>query len=261
MIDTPVLEALQGGYAAVRVSAAASSAVATFEGAEYPLLAREGGFWGIIGVAADHATGAYPVGVSLRDASGSAFATLDATLTVFGAGYPVEQIYLGPEESQLLDPSLSAQEEATREQVFSAFTPERLWSGAFILPSTGPISSPYGIGRSYNGAPVSSFHHGTDFQADEGAPVVASNAGRVAYAAALPIRGNSVIIDHGGGVFTGYHHLVSITVTDGQEVAQGDLVGYVGATGLATGPHLHWELIVRGIAVDPVLWTYEEIGP
>jgi murein DD-endopeptidase MepM/ murein hydrolase activator NlpD len=261
MLDTPALEALQGGYAVVRVSAAAASATATFEGEEYPLMPGGDGFWGVIGVGADHATGSYAVAVSLRDASGSQFAAFDAELTVYAAGYPVEAIYLAPEESELLDPSLSAQEEAIRSQVFATFTPERLWSGAFILPSAGPISSPYGIGRSYNGGPVSGFHHGTDFGADEGDPVVAANAGRVAYAAPLPVRGNSVIIDHGGGVFSGYHHLVSIAVRDGQTVKAGDLIGYVGATGLATGPHLHWEIVVHGVAVDPVLWTYDEIGP
>ena len=261
MLDTPVLEALQGGYAIVRVSAAASSVTATFEGDEYPLIAGGDGFWGVIGVGADHATGDYPVAVSLRDASGRQFAALDATLTVYAAGYPVETIFLAPEESELLDPSLSAQEEVIRGEIFATFTAERLWSGPFILPSTAPISSAYGTGRSYNGGPVSGFHHGTDFGADEGEPVVAANAGRVAYAAPLPVRGNSVIIDHGDGVFSGYHHLVSIRVTEGQSVAKGALIGYVGATGLVTGPHLHWEIVVRGVAVDPVLWTYDEIGP
>ena len=260
-LQTPALEAVQGGYAVVRVRATAASAVATFEGDEYPLLAKDDGFWGIIGVAADHATGAFTVSVSLRDSSGRPLATLDAPLTVYGGNYPVEQIFLRPEESALLDPALSAQELATREQVFSVFTPERLWSGPFIFPAGGPISSAYGIGRSYNGAPVTSFHHGADFQADEGAPVVAANSGRVAFAGPLPIRGNSLIIDHGGGVFSGYHHLSAISAAQGQPVAKGDLIGYIGMTGLATGPHLHWEIIVGGVEVDPVLWTYEDIAP
>jgi murein DD-endopeptidase MepM/ murein hydrolase activator NlpD len=257
---TPALEVVQGGYAVVRVSAAAPGARAAFDGRQYPLLAEAGGFWGVIGVAGDQPPGAYPVEVALLDDLDRAVTTLDGTLTVYSGGYPVEEIYLAPEESALLDPALSAQEETIRDRVFSVFTPERLWSGPFIFPSTGPISSAYGIGRSYNGAPVLSFHHGTDFQADEGASVVAANAGRVAFAGPLPVRGNSVIIDHGGGVFSGYHHLSAFTVAEGRTVAAGDLIGRVGMTGLSTGPHLHWEIVVNKIAVDPVLWTYEAVG-
>jgi murein DD-endopeptidase MepM/ murein hydrolase activator NlpD len=180
---------------------------------------------------------------------------------VYDTEFLVEQVTLGEEASALLDPALVAQEEATRASVYANTTPERLWTGAFLMPINGPISSPYGVGRSYNGAPVTSYHHGTDFAVDEGTPVAASNGGRVAFAGALPVRGNSVIIDHGAGVFSAYHHLVSTVMTQGQSVNAGDLVGYVGMTGLATGPHLHWEIVVGGINVDPVLWTYEEMAP
>jgi murein DD-endopeptidase MepM/ murein hydrolase activator NlpD len=70
-----------------------------------------------------------------------------------------------------------------------------------------------------------------------------------------------VIIDHGAGVFTGYHHMALIDVAIGQGVAVGQQVGAVGRTGLATGPHLHWELIVAGVNVDPMLWTVEGAVP
>jgi len=173
----------------------------------------------------------------------------------------VEEIFLEPEESALLDANLAAEEAATRERVFATYTEQRLWSGPFILPVGTIITSPYGIGRSYNGAPVSSFHSGTDFVADETTAIAAANAGRVAFAAALPIRGLSVIIDHGGGVFSGYHHLSSTSVVEGQDVAQGQQIGFAGDSGLATGPHLHWEITVRGVPVDPTLWTFEEVGP
>ncbi len=108
---------------------------------------------------------------------------------------------------------------------------------------------------------MTSFHHGTDFAVDEGTPIAASNSGRVAFADDLPIRGLSVILDHGGGVFTAYHHLSEASVVEGQFVSIGDLVGFVGSSGLATGPHLHWELVVGGVEVDPMLWTVGPIGP
>jgi hypothetical protein len=260
-VEKESLEVAQGGVAVLEVKAAGESAVASVNGREYPLVGKRGGFWGVIGVDADHELGTYPVSITVRDRAGRVVAELSASLAVFDTPYPVEQIYLEPDQSALLDPALEQQEQATRAAVYSEVTPERLWSGPFIFPVAGAISSPYGIGRSYNGGPVTSFHHGADFSVDEGTPVAAANDGRVAFVGALPIRGTSVIIDHGAGVFSAYHHLSGAAVAEGQRVSKGDLIGYSGASGLATGPHLHWEIIVRGVEVDPVLWTYEEIGP
>jgi len=261
-VETESLEVAQGGVAVLELRAAGETAAATFNGQEYPLVAKPGGFWGVIGVDADQELGTYPVAIVVRDRAGRVVGELSASLAVYDTPYPVEEIYLEPDQSALLDPALAQQEEATRSAVYAEVTPERLWSGAFIFPVAGAISSPYGIGRSYNGGPVTSFHHGADFSADEGTPVAAANDGRVAFVGALPIRGTSVIIDHGAGVFSAYHHLSgSAAATEGQRVSKGDLVGYSGASGLATGPHLHWEIVVHGVEVDPVLWTYEEIGP
>ena len=259
-LEGDVLQVAQGGTLVLRARGDAASATATFDGREYPLLPRRGGFWGVIGVDAQHAIGAQPISVVLRDSAGLVQAELTATVTVVATGYPVETIELAPEQSALLDPELAAQEAATRASVYAGFTPERLWAGAFLFPVSGIVTSPYGTGRSYNGGPVTSFHSGTDFALDEGTPVIAANAGRVAYTGELPIRGTSVMIDHGAGVFTAYHHLQSAAVQPGQAIAAGDLVGFLGGSGLATGPHLHWEVIVVGVPVDAVLWTFEEYG-
>lgn len=261
VLQTEILEVAQGGAAVLRVSAVAASALATFEGRDIPLSPKSDGFWGVVGAGADHATGSFSFTVSFRDDAGATFGETTGTVVVYARDYPFETIYLDPATSALLDPALSAQEEAIRSAIFGVVTPDKLWSGTFIYPSAGSISSPYGIGRSYNGGPVTSYHQGTDFDADEGTFVVAANAGTVVYVDRLPIRGLSVIIDHGAGVFTGYHHLSGATVDVGQSVAPGDLLGYVGASGLATGPHLHWELVVNGVAVDPILWTVDEYAP
>jgi murein DD-endopeptidase MepM/ murein hydrolase activator NlpD len=258
---TPTIQVAQGGAAVLRVRGGAASATAYFAERWYPLLPTSDGFWGVIGVAADLPPGTYPLAVAFLDGAGTTTDQLDATVLVSDTAYPVEYITLPPGPSSLLDAQLAAQEAATRAQVFSSSTPEQLWAGPFLYPAPGPISSGYGLGRSYNGGPVGGFHHGTDFPVDEGTPVAASNGGRVAFAGPLPVRGTSVIIDHGGGVFSGYHHLSSATVAVGASVAKGDLIGYSGATGLATGPHLHWEVIVNGVEVDPVPWTYEEFAP
>jgi murein DD-endopeptidase MepM/ murein hydrolase activator NlpD len=83
----------------------------------------------------------------------------------------------------------------------------------------------------------------------------------VALAEQLFLYGNSVIIDHGAGVFSGYNHMQSIVVAPGESVALGQPIGYMGQTGLVTGPHVHWEAVVHGVRVDPLLWTQAAIEP
>jgi len=99
-----------------------------------------------------------------------------------------------------------------------------------------------------------------DYAASAGAPVVAANAGVVVLAQALPLGGNTVVIDHGQGVFTEYLHLSAFTVRAGARVPQGALVGRIGATGLVTGPSLHWGLFVNGTWVNPSFWMEPRLG-
>jgi murein DD-endopeptidase MepM/ murein hydrolase activator NlpD len=141
--------------------------------------------------------------------------------------------------------------------VLAGVTEEQLWDGIFGLPLAGDLrtTAPFGQRRSYSGGPVSSYHSGQDLGADVGVPVYAPMTGTVALAEPLQVRGQVVILDHGLGVFTGFWHLSQIDVTAGQTVAKGELVGQVGNTGLSTGPHLHWEMRVRGVPVDPLQWT------
>ncbi len=239
----------------------ADSARVTFNNRRYPLLNQDGMAWGVLGVDAFQEPGAYPVSVDLLAADGAVLDSFQTTLTVVDVAYPVEYITLPPDRAALLDPAIVQEENNRRAATFSVFTVAKLWSGPFIMPVAGPIGGGYGVGRSYNEAPVVDFHHGTDIIADAGVPVVAANSGRVAFAGALTVRGNSVIIDHGLGVYSAYHHLSQIAVVEGQDVAKGEVVGAVGDTGLATGPHLHWEIIVIGVNVDPLPWTAVEIGP
>jgi murein DD-endopeptidase MepM/ murein hydrolase activator NlpD len=140
--------------------------------------------------------------------------------------------------------------------LWSQVGPRPLWEGTFGLPiASNRVTSPFGTRRSYNNGPVGGFHTGTDFGAGNGTPIYAPAAGRVALAEELVVRGNSVLIDHGLGVFSGYWHQSDLAVQEGQTVQPGDPIGYVGDTGLVTGNHLHWEMRVGGIAVDPMQWT------
>ena len=232
-------QVVQGGATVVQVvGASAAAASADFAGSQYPLLASGGVFWGVLGVPANQPPGEYPVLVTLTTADGRALRQMEASLTVTAAGYPVEDVQLDPAVAALLDPTLIVEELNHRAAIYSVFTPERLWSGPFLMPVQGPISGAYGAGRSYNGGPVTDYHHGTDIAAEEGTPVIAANTGRVAFAGDLTVRGRSVILDHGAGVFSAYHHLSEIDVVEGQLVNKGDVIGAVGQTGLAEGPHL-----------------------
>jgi murein DD-endopeptidase MepM/ murein hydrolase activator NlpD len=252
----------QGQTATVEVAGqGAASAVAFADNVRYPLLANGGDFWGVIAAAGDAAVGVHGITVQLLDGNGNVMSELATQMTVDDMGYPVENIDLPPAVNESLDPVLIQQEDDARAATFAQFTAQKLWSGPFIWPVQGVIVSPFGIRRSYNGGPVSSFHQGIDLAADEGVPVVAANSGRVAYVGSGPTHGNSVLIDHGGGVFSGYNHLSAFNVQVGQMVNKGDLVGLVGSTGMATGPHLHWEIIVRGVPVDPAPWTLQTVGP
>jgi len=239
----------------------ASSAMAILNERRYPLVADGGFFWGILAASADQTPGVYPVTVQLRQENGDLLAEPATQINVVAMGYPVENIDLPPESSALLTPELAQQEQNTRDRVFALFTPQKLWAGPFMLPVNAAIVSPFGIGRSYNGGPVSGYHTGVDLAGEEGAWVAATNSGRVAFVGAMPLRGNGVIVDHGAGVFSGYYHLSAMAVSEGQMVNTGDLVGAVGSTGMVTGPHLHWEVVVRGLVVDPIPWTLEEKGP
>ncbi len=129
----------------------------------------------------------------------------------------------------------------------------------FRLPLAGdtPRTSPYGTRRTYGSDPALSAHAGEDFSAAPGTPVYAPADGTVVLAELMFVRGNAVLIDHGHGVFTGYWHLSKLDVEAGQHVTAGQLLGVVGSTGLSTGAHLHWELRVAGMAVDPLQW----VGP
>ena len=99
------------------------------------------------------------------------------------------------------------------------------------------------------------WHQGVDFAAPEGSPVIAANAGIVALAQGLPLGGNTVVIDHGQGVLTEYLHLSTMVVHPGERVDRGGLIARIGATGLVTGPSLHWGLYVNGKWVNPLFWT------
>ena len=159
--------------------------------------------------------------------------------------------------AQTIDPAVTQPENELIASIVGQWTPERMWQGTFQYPSpyTDCYPSRFGSRRSYNGSEYIYYHTGLDFCGSTTTPILAPARGRVAFAGPLTVRGNTTILDHGWGIFTGYLHQSQILVSVGDVVEAGQTIGMVGATGRVTGPHLHWDVYVGGIPVNPLEWT------
>jgi murein DD-endopeptidase MepM/ murein hydrolase activator NlpD len=174
-------------------------------------------------------------------------------ITVKARRFPVQRLRL-PRSMVELAPAdeRRAEAEAARlRTLFDTISPERLWRGRFTRPvGTDRKAEGFGSRRIINGKPRSP-HSGADFSAPAGMPVVASNAGRVALVVDFFFGGRLVALDHGEGLYTLYMHLERVDVVEGALVERGAIIGAVGSTGRATGPHLHWAAQLRRARIDP----------
>jgi murein DD-endopeptidase MepM/ murein hydrolase activator NlpD len=162
--------------------------------------------------------------------------------------------------ASLIDPQVTAQELETLLPILTTTSPEKLWQGVFAAPSRleDCITSTFGNRRSYNGSAFTYYHAGADLCGGLGAEVLAPAPGIVLFSGLVEIRGNLTIIDHGWGVVSSYFHQSEIFVEPGDQVETGQVIGLVGSTGRSTGPHLHWELWVGGVPVDPLVWLEQQ---
>ncbi len=210
-----------------------------------------------VGISALEEPGSYPLRVDLVSEKHTAAFTL--TLDVAPGNYGFQTINPPPSLAALMDPALRATEDAYLAQWRSLRSPERLWELplAWPLAQVVPVSADYGDRRSYGGT-VDGYHSGVDFRAWTGMPVHAPAEGVVVMAEALEMRGNSVLLDHGAGLVTGYWHLSRIDVGVGETVTRGQPFALVGNTGLSTGAHLHWEVWANGVSVDGKQWLRDD---
>jgi murein DD-endopeptidase MepM/ murein hydrolase activator NlpD len=204
-----------------------------------------------IGTDPNVAPGAHAVSVTV---AGQPPVKVSRTVQIKPGGFGVRRLTLPPSTLSLITAENAAIERRALGPALGRRTSRAMWAGAFLLPSIGVMDSPYGLESVYNGHRMW-WHQGVDFAADAGSPVRAANTGIVALAQALPLGGNTVIIDHGQGVLTEYLHLSTMMVRPGAYVDRGALIAYIGATGLVTGPSLHWGLYVNGNWVNPLFWT------
>lgn len=135
-------------------------------------------------------------------------------------------------------------------------TPTRYWAYPFVSPTPDCENSPFGVRRYHNGKYSGNYHKGVDLKSPQSRPIRAIQAGKIMIATTkFRLHGGTVGIDHGEGVASIYIHQSKVAVKPGDVVQAGQIIGYVGSTGFAMGPHLHWGLYVNGVPVDPNIWV------
>ena len=253
-LDLSANEVYQAGAILVSVMGGVSSGSITFLGRSYPLTKGTQSMFSFVGVDTEDPTGPQPLKVEFVLPSGTK-GSLSQTVTVLKTTWTVDSLQFTPDKEALLDPRVVNDELAQLKAIYSKVTPEKYWSGNWLIPLEGPLTARYGEQRSINGSAPSGHHGGTDIGVAEGTPVKATNRGRVVLARQMHVRGNMVIVDHGGGLYSGYAHMSSFNVSEGQLVEQGEVIGMSGNTGLSTGAHLHWEMAVDGVWLDALRFT------
>jgi murein DD-endopeptidase MepM/ murein hydrolase activator NlpD len=237
---------------AVTAPATLNSLSGTWMGHELVFDHSTGNNWfALAGVSLETQPGKYPLKLEGVTASGEKV-LFERTLLVTAAKYPTVKLTVSKEFTA---PSPEQQEKIKADQelkheVFSRVSPEREWSGSFSAPVNAETSDPFGTRRIFNGV-TKSVHQGLDYRVGPNTPVSAVNRGTVILARPLYFEGNCVVIDHGQGLLSLYMHLAELKVKEGQQVERGTPVGLSGATGRATGPHLHLAVRWQGVYLNP----------
>jgi len=207
---------------------------------------------GLVGIDLETAPGKVQLLLLGKDLEGAPV-EMSYPLTITDKQFPTRQLsvdskYVSPPKKEL---DRIAEESRRVSGIFATSTPKRFWQGPFLRPVPGEARSSFGKRSVFNGKPRSP-HTGTDFKATQGTPIKAPNRGRVVLVKDLYFAGNTVIIDHGLGLYSYFAHLSEFRVEEGEMVEPGQIVGLVGATGRVTGPHLHWTVRLSEARVDPL---------
>lgn len=213
---------------------------------------RAGDAWTtILGVDLDAKPGAHEAEAVLTMGDGRV-ERREITIDVAAKSYPTQPLQVAGKYVEL---SKAAIQQSSRENkeigaIYARITSEIVPDEPFTVPIPGETGTNFGSRRIFNGEPRAP-HSGADLHAAKGTPVHATNRGRVVLAKSLFFTGNTVIVDHGLGIYSLYAHLSRIDVKRGEIVKNGQVVGLSGATGRVTAPHLHWAMRVQDARVDP----------
>ena len=236
-----------GDIITVAVKNAAGPVEGTFKGKQLYFNPAKKMFKAVIGIDLNQEPGMYPLEVMINGKK------LLKNIRIVKKKYPVQRLTL-PEGMVVLSPENESRAEREQKKIAAIWPVDslRIWNGNFIDPLPGKkVGTPFGVRRFINNIPKNS-HSGVDITADEGEPVLAPNDGVVVLVDDQFYSGHSVVLDHGQGIYTMFFHLSKINVRSGQAVMKGDTIALVGATGRATGAHLHWGVRMQGAKVDPL---------
>ena len=211
-----------------------------------------GSFSALVGADVDAKPEASKFRLKARSQSGAEHES-EMSIKVKAKAFRTESFSVPPSFDQMTPETLEEirREQAAFTRVFENSVPERLWDAPFVRPVPHEASAAsFGSRRIINGT-ARAPHSGTDLSAPAGTEVVATNHGRAVLVGNFFFAGGSVVLDHGGGLFTMYFHLSELKVEEGATVKKGDVVGLSGATGRVTGPHLHWGARLANARIEP----------
>jgi murein DD-endopeptidase MepM/ murein hydrolase activator NlpD len=241
-----------GGVVRLHLGAAQQAPQATLEDERRLLVRAEGGEWiAYVGVALSaKPKSKFTVEVAYADGSRKSF-----PVRVVSKQYAEQKITVAPDQADLPDAQVARFEEEREhlQKLLRTYSDRLPGSLALVQPVPGRRSGSFGLRRVINGKPRSP-HGGMDIAAPEGTPVVAAIGGRVVDAGEYLFLGRTIVLDHGQGLLTLYSHLSAIDVAAGDSVGLGVTIGKVGATGRATGPHLHFSVYLNAASVDPAIF-------
>ncbi|MCI0574425.1 MAG: M23 family metallopeptidase [Myxococcaceae bacterium] len=241
------VRARPGDPVLVEVSGVTAPPIGALAGRPLAFFPVEGGFRAFGALPVETPAGAVEVAVTLP-----ADEALRSTLEVEEPRWPARELRVAPEFTEP-PPEVQQRIEEDRAAFAKAFdqpfSPPR-FTRPFALPRKAGITARFGDRRTFNGQPQTQ-HYGLDLRGRPGDPIHAANDGVVVLVRECFASGNSVVLDHGAGLYTTYFHLTRFAVKEGQTVKRGELLGTVGRTGRVTGPHLHWSVKVGGLYVDP----------
>ena len=235
-----------GGVAVIELGAGAQAPKATFQGKPVMVIKEQDTWRAIVGIPLTVKPGIQQISTGGRDLN----------FTVSNKKYPEQRITLknqrqvnpNPDDIKRIDNELAIQIKAYR--TFSPNTPSNL---LLDKPVNGPLSSKFGVRRFFNGEERNP-HAGLDFAVPAGTPIKTPAAGKVILIGNYFFNGNTVFVDHGQGFISMFCHMSKVDTKVGQQLARGDVVGKVGSTGRATGPHMHWNVSLNDARVDPAIF-------
>ncbi len=251
-VSFSAVKALQGDVVAVLVTGIMDGSEPAIDAGELSLstfMDTPGGKVAYIGLAYNREPGDYTVRVQCGELA------VEQTITVVHRDFPRQDMTIDEDVAGETHDSAAANKE-WRDAIWPTYwtaEPVRYWQGRFQWPTAShALNTEYGLFRYTNGSPTPERHGGIDIDAEEGDAVTAPAAGKVVYAGFLQLTGNTVVLDHGGGLKSYFFHMSALDCAAGDVLEAGAPVGKVGSTGYSTGAHLHYESKIGNQSIDPI---------